>query len=151
MSSFLNGAQLSELRSIFQSHFEQFSSGIGNFVSIVKQPISVISNYNSDVFAGFGNESTPLQNISYQAVSGVFPAIIIYPKMLQTKQFVQLKFNLDENEIIIKLDINGHKYMDNGKTEKLLVNGTFYNTEDTPTLQNYYGLRYWYYKLKSTN
>ncbi len=148
--AFLNSSQIQGLQDTFKNHFEQFSSGSDNYISVVKSPIKIINNPSEEVLPGYGPENMNVQDITYQPVTGVFPAIIIYPKTLQSNQFGQLKFNLDENQIMIKVREDAKNYLITDKTERILIDGQYYNNELTFSVQSYFGLKYFYFKLTST-
>ena len=147
---FLNTQQVAEIQSIFSNHFSQFASGNNNYISVVKQPISIINNQGENVLAGFGAESMNQQDITYQPVTGVYPAIIVYPKDQKKQQFGQLKFDLNENQVQIKVEEDCKNYLLNGKTERIIVNGTAFNMETAYNVQNMMGLKYYYFKLTIT-
>lgn len=134
----------------FYDFFTTMSSASNNYISVIKQPISQINNLNENVIPGFSAESLNIQDITYQPVTGVFPALIIYPHTLKSDQFGQLKFQLDENQILIKVEKNTRDYLLNGKTERIIANDNVYNMEITPTIQNFFGLKFYYFKLTST-
>lgn len=140
-----------EFTGAFQNLFDTLSSGSNNFISVIKQPISVINNSNENVIAGFGGESMNQQDITYQPVTGVFPAVIIYPHTLKDNQFGQLKFQLDENQIMIKVDENTRNYIKQGKTERIIIDQNIYGEiEYSDKIQNFFGLKYYYFKLTVT-
>lgn len=135
----------------FNDFFTTMSSASNNYISVIKQPINIINNQNENVIAGFGGESMNQQDITYQIVSGVFPAIIIYPHTLKDNQFGQLKFQLDENQIMIKVDENTRNYIKNGKTERIIIDNNVYGMiEYSDKIQNFFGLKYYYFKLTVT-
>jgi len=150
LSSYLNSNQLADLTGQFSNLFATFSTGISNYVTVIKEPIKVIQNSSEQVLAGYGGENQNIQDVVYQPVTGIFPAVIIYPNSMTERQFGQLKFNLDENQISIKVDSTTADFLTRGKTERILVNDSYYNMEITPRVQNYFGLKYYYFKLTST-
>ncbi len=150
MSSFLNLNQLNQLTGIFNRHFDTFSSGINNYITVLKEPTKIINNTNSLNMPGYSNDSLNLSDITYIPVSGVFPAMIIYPKDAKIQSFTQLNLNLDKNDIAIKVKEDCKNYIINGKTENIIVNNNLYNSNDTPVIQNFFGSKYYYFKLTAT-
>jgi len=150
MSSFLVQSQIDSLTGIFSSHYDTFSSGSNNFISVIKQPIKQINNTYSNVLPGYGSTNMNVQDITYQYVTGVFPAMIIYPHTLATNQFAQLKFNLDENSLLIKVKQDCKDYILTDKTLRILVDGQEYNPELGFAVQSYFGSRYYYFRLTIT-
>lgn len=150
MAGFLNSSQISNLTGIFQKHFEQFSSEIGNIITVIKEPIQVINSSNSLSLPGYSNESLNETDISYSEVSANIPAMIIYPKDANTLPFSQLKINIDKNDLFVKVEASGAAYIDNGKNERVIINGLSYNIQDTPNVQSFMGLKFYYYKCVAT-
>lgn len=150
MNSLLTQSQISEVTGIFATHFQLFSSGITNQISVIKQPINIINNTSENVMAGFGSEAMNYNDITYQPVTGMYPAIIIYPKNMKTQQFGQLKFSLEDNQVMIKVEKDAREFITKGKTEAIVIHGVSYNLDLIPTVQNYMSLKYYYFKLTST-
>ncbi len=152
MSSFLNGNTLSTLTGIFQKHFEQFSTGINNYLTVIKSPIQQINtNINSDnILPGYGADEFNSTSITYIPQSGQFPAMIIYPSTMQSKQFTELKFSLSQNEIIVKTQEAAFNYIREGKNEMVIVNNLNYTINPYPQIQNFFGSKYYYFKCVAT-
>ena len=143
--------QQSQLSGIFAEHFPLFSTQSSNFVTIVKTPVQTINNINANVLAGYGSDNMNLSDISYlPPVTGTYPAIIIYPKQLDTTQFGQLKFAIDENQVMIKIEEDAKNFILNDKTERIIIDGQAYNPELTFKVQSFLGLKYFYFRLTST-
>lgn len=151
MSSFLNSTQLGNLQSVFQNHFDTFASGISNYVTVYREPTKVINNVNSLNLFGYSEDSLNPTDITYQPNTGYFPCMVISPQSIQTKQFTELKFSLDKNEIYIKVEDNCRDYIQREKVEHMLVNNIKYNlVSNYPQIQNYFGLKFYYFKLEAT-
>jgi len=152
MSSFLNSTQLSLLTGTFQNHFDTFSSGINNYVTIYKEPLQVIQNPDSQSIFGYSSDTTVNSNsdITYQNISATYPAMIIYPGDPKELAWPQIKTSLSTNEIMIKVKSDAKDYIVNGKTERIVANGVSYNIQTTPKIQNYFGSLYYYFKCVET-
>ena len=151
MSSFLNSFQLATLTGVFRNHWETFSSGIGNYVTVYKAPTQVINNPDSINFDGYGPDNNgSVTDITYIENSRQIPCQILYPKDMNTLPFAQLRLNLDTNDLMIKVDQDGADYLNAGKNERIIVNGQTYNPNDSFNVQNYFGLKFYYYKLVIT-
>ncbi len=151
MSSFLNQSQISSLTGIFSNHFDTFSSGSNNYITVVKTPVQTINNVNSNVLPGYGSDNLNVTDITYQPpVTGVFPAIIIYPHTLQSTQFGQLKFSIDSNQVMVKVKEDCKNFIVNNKTERIFIDNQTYNNELTYSIQSYFGSKYYYFRLTST-
>ena len=146
MSSFLNSSQLDNLTGTFYRHWEQFSTGIGNTVTIYKEPIENISNSNSLNMYGYGGENNGSKtDITYTEVSKTIPAMIIYSKDIKSQSFTQIRADITINELFIKVKEEDKNYIMDGKTERALINGLYYDVNPDYNVQNYFGLKFYYF------
>lgn len=150
MSSFLNQITIDNLTGIFDRHFSTFSSGIGNFITIIKEPIQIINNSSSTNIYGYPSDSLNNSDVTYQAISGIYPAMILYPGDLKEQIFTQIKTSLDINDVMIKVKSECKDYIMSGKTEGIIINGLRHNVEQSPKIQNYFGSLYYYFKCTLT-
>lgn len=149
--SLLSNGQLTALTGAYNSLFDQLSSGNGNFISVVKKPIQIINNSQETVLMGYLPESADYTSISYLPVTGIYPAIIFYPgRNHSSNNFGQLKFTLDENDIYIKVKQDARDFLKTERTEYIIIDGISYNMEMTDEVQNYYGLKFYIFKLTSS-
>jgi hypothetical protein len=151
MAQLVTSSQQSEITGIFGQHFDLFGAQSNNYINIIKSPVQTIINSGEVVFPGYGADTINLSDISYNPpITGVFPAIIIYPNQMNSNQFAQLKFNIDSNQILIKVQEDCKNFILNGLTQMLIVDGQAYNQENTYKVQNFIGLKYYYFRLTST-
>jgi len=151
LSNLLTSSDATMLSGIFANHFPLFSFDSNNFITVVKQPIQTINNPNENVLPGYGADVLNVTDITYAPpVTGVFPAIIIYPHTLNSSQFGQLKFEIDDNQVIIKVQNDAKDFMIRDLTQRIIIDEQFYNMELTYSVQSYLGLKYYYFKLTST-
>src|SRR5271166_3197959 len=123
MSSLLNANQIADLTGIFSQHFEQFASGSNNFISVIKSPIEIVNNPSENILPGYPPDTLNVTDITYIPVTGIFPAIIIYPHTLQSNQFGQLKFDIDSNQVMIKVQEPAKNYLLTDGIERIYVDG----------------------------
>ena len=150
MDSLLNSNQINDFTVIFGSHFQTFASGSNNFISVIKAPIQVINATNPNALAGYPTDTFNITDITYQPITGVFPAIIIYPHNLQANQFGQLKFDIDENQVVIKVMQDAKDYILIDGLERIIIDDQTYNAQRTFKVQSFLGLKYYYFKLTIT-
>lgn len=132
----------------FDLFFHQMGSGRSCFVSILKEPLKIINNSGDNIFDSYGQENQNITDITYKVRSGIFECVPIYTNAMNIDKFVSMKFNLDLNSMYIKLKEDGASYiMDGTKTERVYVDGIPYIPQNTPKIQNFFGLRYYYFKL----
>lgn len=147
MPSFLNGEQIARLTGTFQNHFETFSSGINNFVTLYKEPIQVISNPNDVNVYGYNNQDVNSNaSITYQEVSKTFPAMILHGKDIKSQPAINLAAGFTLSDLFIKVDEENKDFIMNGKNERALINGLVYDINPDYTTQNYFGVKFYYFK-----
>lgn len=149
MSSFLNASQIETLTGTFARHFEQYSSGIGNYVTVYKEPIKVFNNVNSvNVYGYDSQDNNANTEITYTEVSKTFPAMILNGKDIKGEQSLQLKLGFTLSDLFIKVDEENRNYLMNGKNERAIINGLTYDIGADYGTQNYFGLKYYYFKCE---
>ncbi len=132
----------------FELFFQQMSVGRNSYVSVVKQPLQVINNPNSDLLAGYGQDNQNISDINYIPETGIFPCVTIYPRNMNLDKFASMKFQIDLNQVLIKVKEEGRDFILNGtKTERVYVDNIPYIPQNTPVIQNFFGLKYYYFKL----
>lgn len=151
LTSFLSPDQITDLTGQFSNHFTTFSSGINNVISVIKQPQVVINNPSETVIEGYGAVSMNVNDTQLNPITGFFPAMLIYPNEIKQQQFGQLKFPVEENSILVKVEPRTKDFILNGKTEGIIANDIYYGIIDiVPRIQSYFGLKYYYFKLTVT-
>ena len=128
---------------IFANHFDTFANtGIGQSCIISKEPIKTMS-YSGISMPGYNR---PVST-SYTPVSGLFPCIVVPRTNNKDGQDAKINLKYTNDEINIKLNSDGHRFMSSGKTISVFVNNRFYNQFSLDRTQDYFGLVYYYYNL----
>lgn len=127
----------------FQNHFDTFKS-IRGPITVNKEPIRVVSRPKAPNFGYAEPIATDTYIPVYQNISG----IIIYPKDQDQNFFGEGRVAVPNGDVTIKVDINGKNYIESGKNEYFQVEGVKYNQIGESRIQNYFGLRFYYYTLK---
>ena len=152
MSSLLSSTDISSLTGIMLSHFDTFSLDRSRTITVYKEPIKVISNPNATVFPGYGPPSQLNNVTSYTVVSGTYPAIITYVGQQQSEDLHELKKSVPGNaKVRIRVEQNCSNYIENGKTEKIVVNGDSYNVVAEREVNSFLGLNFYHYYLGKTS
>jgi hypothetical protein len=131
-------------------HFETFAREI----TINKSPIQVINQINTSPVYGYGEESTPLTEITYTPVSNSsYSGMILYNyNASQNSDQMDTKLRLNPNSIYLKTTEEAKNYIKNGtKTESIIADGNTFNLAGNEAVQNYLGLKFYYFELKQTN
>ncbi len=121
-------------------------------ITVVKESQKSLSNINSsnEIF-GYGNTSD-LNNITYIQNSGVFRAVVINPtKDYQDKVFPQIPIILNKGNKIIKVETLAKEYIEQGTTERIIINNETFILDSTAMARNYGGLIYYYFALQKTS
>lgn len=145
-----------------QTTINSFTGAFGNLfntlatteITVYKEPIKVINNTSINLLPGYTEEVTDIQDVTYTPRFQTFSGIAIYPiksKGSKGAGFLNDKINLNPNQTYIKVSSECRDYIMNDKTENIQFNGETYLWNGTTQVQNYYGLRYYYFELNATS
>lgn len=143
-----NAETINLFSGVFGNHFDSFSSG--RQITIFKEPVKNIINTNDNIYYGYEQGSQQL-NYTTTPVSGVYPAIIQYNKNQKTELIDNLNIRYLKGDVTIKVKEDAAAFIDNGKTENILVDNQYFNLISDRASQNYLGLKYFYYGLEKTS
>ncbi|MEK6879003.1 MAG: hypothetical protein AABY22_05315 [Nanoarchaeota archaeon] len=132
---------------MFSGHFETFSTGRNCYITVIKEPIQQINDSSSTNYYGYGPDSSSNTEITYIPVSGVFPCIPVYSKSMNSKEFTETKFFLDTNKNYAKVKEDCRDFINDGKTERVIIDGKSFNLDGDEAIQNFWGIRYYYFGL----
>lgn len=120
------------------------------WIVINKEPIKNIL-VNEDAFAGYSTSSN-VNNFDYVPVSGRYPAVIIYEYKTNNQNVFseESKTVLAKTPSRIKVEKNAANFILNGKTINVIVDGQTFNVVSEYKVQDYLGLRYYYFDLSQT-
>ncbi len=147
----VTGSVLSSFTGIFSNHFDTFGASTnGNFCIINKEPIKTVSSYNISVLPGMDNQQI---DESYTFVSGIYPCIIVKDFKKEHMDKVDNNLNLKKSnfDLKIKLNTDGYNYMESGATQNIIVENKIYKKFSLDKIQNFFGLKYYYYDLKAVD
>lgn len=147
MPSLISADEIAFFTGQLGNHFDTFKQDI----IINKEPLKSVRNTEANQYFGYG-ETTSITDYDYQLVSGIYPAIVSYNRgVTQTREsLIKTKTFIPENSIQIKVQVDAKNYIQNGKTENIIVDGVAYNVISEPIIQNYLGLYFYIYNLKIT-
>lgn len=146
MPSLLAGQDMFWATGSLFDHFLTFSQQI----IINKEPKKTISNVSTPSLAGYSNRR---QEISYELTpqSGIMNAIVTYPSSQNAVDENNLQIRIKEGEVSIKTTGNAKDYILDGKTENILIDDKVYNLTSSYKVQQFLGLKFYYFKLTETN
>jgi hypothetical protein len=140
-------SQIDDFASIFSGHFDIF--GYHTLV-VWKEPKKIISESPGPSYPGYDNTSV-IQTITYQQVSGSFPALRVKDGDPRWKEFDQTRQQITKAQLRIKVKPDCRDYIMNGKTELVHYDGLPCNIVSDDAGQNYFGQQYHYFTLERTN
>jgi hypothetical protein len=150
-TSFLSSTDISMITGAAADLFETFTLNRTRTITVYKQPIKNISNPTTNSFPGYGPASNNNNITSYTIVSGTFPAVITYIGEQSSKDLHELKKTVpDAAKVRIRVEKNCSDYIENGKTEKIVVNNDSYNVIAEREVNSILGLNYYHYYLGKT-
>lgn len=145
--SVLSASDLAFFTGAFAQHFSTFARL--EPIVIFKEPQQVITQSNLPVYAGYGVNST--SSITYVPVSGLYSGIIRYKQNMDEAIFQDLQTRDFKGEAMIKVEENAKNFIKNGKTELFQFDGKSFNQIVDESVQEYFGLKYYYFGLSNTN
>lgn len=118
-------------------------------IVVFKEARKVFGAINADFLPGYSDGSQE-QNITYEPVSGVFLAQVLYNTAIDTQTMPETKLQTNDNFIRIKVERAARDYIKGGKTELVSVDGNKYNVVSEDGQQHFMGAVFYYFKLKGT-
>jgi hypothetical protein len=126
-------------------------------IVINKEPIQIINtgviSSNPNPLFGYGDSSIPQTEITYQPISGSFPAVVVYKPRLElgspVSESTKIKNLVGNNYIKVRAD--ARDFIENGgKVESIYIDGRTWKLGDSKHIQYFLGLTYFYYLLEET-
>lgn len=151
MAILVTDSELASFMSGIEDHFDTFSAH--HTLVVIKKPQEIIENINSnDYYFGFGSSSN-LNNITYQAISGVFPCMILESNKSDVDTTIgQVPTFIPNEEKIIKVRQDARDFIENGIiNERIIVDGETYTKISNASPKSYGSLKYYYFTVKESN
>jgi len=149
MPQLISDSQKQSFTGKLYDHFLTFCREI----TVNKEPAQIINQINTSPIYGYGEESSPINEITYSPVNSIFSGMILYNYRASEESYqVDTKLRLDPNKIYLKTDQICKNYIKDGrKTESIIADGNTFNLAGNEAVQNYLGLKFYYFELKQTN
>lgn len=144
MASFLSSDDINGLTSDLSSHFDTFSN---NIITVWKEPIKNYASISSVGYPGYVDNTS---NITLTPVSGQFPALVRYARDYKAEPFPDINTMLEDGQAMIKVKQDCRDFIKNGKTEYININDQSFNLQSFEYVQNFLGLKFYYFKLSAT-
>jgi hypothetical protein len=143
--SLLSDDEKNQIREAYGEFFETFRQTI----TVHKVSEIVVADINLDQIFGYEEAANPT-NYSYEHQSQDFHALVVYPTKGDQNLGVmtEMAATIPEGEIRIKVCESCKDYIQNGKTEKIIVKGKDYTLVSTEAHPNNILEGYYIFKLK---
>lgn len=153
MSSLLSASETSGILSVFESSFDTWSRNITIFKEPLKTAVSPAPSTQDNPF-GF-EEHQQDELYTYTAVSGIYPAVIRYSDIegnLSEKAplLPEPLFHVYAGTINIKVRKDCRDFLNEGTTDRILVDGRTYLPESDERKQTFCNSEYYVFTLRKT-
>lgn len=147
MADLLNETDREFFRTTLNDLFDTFKRTI----IVHKEPTKKISNLNTNVYAGYGDTSTP-KNIEFVHNYKELEALVSYLDSVgsQTSAIDQdIHLSIPKGASVrIKVKQEGRDYISNGKTEKIEVDGKSFNIVGKESVKYNFGTKLFVFYLE---
>jgi len=144
VSSFFSGALGDLFDTVARSRPDRY-------ITVFKEPIKNFAVDNQNVLAGYG-ENISANDFTLTPVSGTFPAVIIYSKAEDSDSLsTEILTSSIQNKVKIKVEQDASDFISTDRTLNIIVDGQIFNVISQYKVQDYCGLRYFYYDLQQTS
>ena len=151
MASLLSDTERANILAVFSGSFDTWSRNIVVYKEPQKTPIDPPP---TDGVFGFGEEQ---QNpvYTYTPRSGIYPAVIRYSDLeksiAKNSQLTpEMVARIYSGPISIKVQRDCRDYINDGPTERIVVDGQTFLMDGDERLQTYQGSEYYVYQLRKT-
>lgn len=149
MAGFLSDTETTELKNQLEKHFVTFSDN--STLIIHKEPLKIVTNLTSNSLYGYGSESNET-NVSYQYNSGSFPVMALYNQDQQYENLAEIKkIAQSAGEVKVKMREDAFNYIMSGSNQLFQLDGISFNKISDQSIQNFFGLKFFYLTLGRTN
>ena len=137
-------------KTFFQNVMGDIFDTFKRTITIHKEPQKIIKQVNADLYAGYGDTSSP-DNVEYVPVSKDFDAMITYLDRQNKESDPLIGTNFSRGEARIKVQKEARNYINNGKTIKIDVDGKPFNLITDDSVKDFFGTQYYVYHLEAAN
>lgn len=142
--SLLTQNEISSYTGDLYNHFLTFRRQI----VVYKQEEQSFTDVNANIYPGYNN---PTNNVSYTTITGVYSGLKYGPERQYGRYAPITHTNFPENNTYIKVERDCMEFLERGKTEKILVDGLYYNVLNEVRPRNFMGLMFYEYQINKIN
>ena len=144
MANLLSDSEINNITGAFGDVFDTFKKDI----VVYKEPKKVVSDLNLGFLYGYGVPSQKT-NYTYTPVSGVYPALV--SRKRATKPDVEIdNISYPQNRIMIKVETPARTFINNGKTERIEIDGKAFNVVTDEAVKHFFGYKLYVFHLEAT-
>ena len=145
MASLISDSEKADLVKIFTDVFDTFKREI----VVHKDPIKVINQINLSAIFGYDEYSNE-DNYSYESNNKTIFAVVRYSTNHGFTEVDKNTLNVIKGDASIKVDKTGRDYINNGKTEKIVIDGKTFNIDGQEIIQRFLDSEFYIFNLKLT-
>ena len=146
MPTLLSPSDINSFTGDFKDLFDTFKRQI----VVWKEPQQVVQHKNvaTTLYAGYKPQHQ-VETI-WIPKSGVFEAMITYGDKQEIKNMADMKVDYFEGGCRIKIEEEGKNFIENGKTERMDVDGKSFNIVTSEAVKDFFGFKLFVYHLENT-
>ena len=126
--------------------FETFSREI----IIHKEPQKKITAVDANLLPGY-NSADNRANVTYVPKSKTFNAIISYNRKQGTESESFAGINIPQGEVAIKVKQEARDYINDGRTEKIIIDEKSFKVASTDAVKDYFGMKMYIFFLEESS
>lgn len=146
MASLISSSEKANLVKIFTDVFDTFKQEI----TVHKEPIKVINQINLSAIFGY-DEFSNETNYTYEANSKKIYGVVRYATNHGFADIDKGAVNYIEGDASLKVDKTGRDYINNGKTEKIVIDEKSFNVDGQEIVQRFLDNEFYIFNLKLTS
>jgi hypothetical protein len=146
MSSLVAQSEIDVFTGDFQNLFDTFK----RVITVHKNPKKVIKTINTDFLYGYGDPGDQA-NYEYVPVSSDYQAMVLYKDQQESDILGEIsEVRYFAGDVRIKVDQETSDYIEDGKTEKVTIDGKDFQVMTEKSVKYFFGMRLYVYHLQFT-
>jgi len=147
MASLLSDIEIFNATGVMGDLFDTFSRPI----LVYKEPKKIINQVSTNSLPGYG-EAAIKTNVTYIPVSGVFEAKVKYNPKQDLELLPELKGRVSKGIVKIRVERPARNFIvNNGKTEKIMIDNKPYNVVTDDTMKRFLTSEYFIFFLEAAS
>jgi hypothetical protein len=147
MASLLSDIEILNATGIMGDLFDTFSRPI----LVYKEPKKIINQVSTNSLPGYG-EAAIKTNVTYIPVSGAFEAKVKYNPKQDLELLPELKSRVSKGVVKIRVERPARDFIvNNGKTEKIMIDNKPYNVVTDDTMKRFLTSEYFIFFLEAAS